>query len=245
MDLHEIGGAMMRRWYLSLLAVVAATVVAFLVSAQVGPAYVATSTLVPMPPKSVIIAAKLDKAYAPNNPLLYLSTLTNARDVLVSSLGGSQIQTTIAREAAGASVSAAADIVSGSPMINVTSQGATPDIALGGLRAMDRVAGSTLRSVQDQLNVEPDNRVSLLTLVEDHHATVKRKKQIEYTVIAFAVCLLLFLLIIAAVDGQGRKRRRVRRARRRPTTSPPKEATTDPSSAAKVDAKERVAGKSQ
>lgn len=244
MDLHEIGGAMMRRWYLSVVAVVAATVIAFLVSAHVGPAYVAKSTLVPMPPKSVIVAAKQDKAYAPNNPLLYLATLTNARDVLVSSLGGSQIQTQVARQAPGATVSAAADIVSGSPMINVSSQGATPDIALGGLRAMDRVAGSTLSSVQDQLKVQPENRVSLLTLVEDNHPTTKRKKQIEYTVIAFAVCLLLFLLIIAAVDGQGRNRRRNRKGRReRATASTPDGAEPPPTP--KVDSKERVAGKSQ
>lgn len=205
MNLRELAAALVRRWYLSLLALIISLGLGLFAFSQIGPTYAASSTLVPMPPQSVINSARADQSYAPNNPLLYLGTLSNARDVLVSSLGSTQVQSQLQSRAPGASVSVAADATSGSPMIVVTSEAKTKSAALTGVRSMGGLADTTLRSVQDSLNVTSANRVTLYTLTQDKRAKTQRKKQLEYTILAFVLSMLSVLLVIALVDNLGRR----------------------------------------
>lgn len=208
MDLRDFGSTLARWWWLSLIMLLASIGAAVGLYNATSPTYTANSTVLLLPPKAVLVQAQADKSrYAPNNPLLYLGTLTNSRDVLVRDLSSTAVQDELKKAAPGATITATADATSQSPLIIVKSTASTESAALAGMKAVDTHVPSSLRHIQDQMDVQSLQRITSFNVTEDAKATASAKKQIELAAVGFAIVALLGLSIIATVDQLKNRRR--------------------------------------
>lgn len=207
MDLRDFGTTLARWWYLALATLLLAIGAGIGMYKATGPTYTANSTVLLLPPKAVLVQAQEDKKnYAPNNPLLYLSSLTDARDVLVRHLSSTDVTDELAKKAPDATLSVTGDLTSGSPLILVKSEGPTEKAALDGMKAVDDMVPGTLKSLQDEMKIADLQRINSLEVTEDTKATPESKKQIMSGAVGFAGVTLLGLATIAVLD-QRRNRR--------------------------------------
>ncbi len=207
MDLRDFGTTLARWWYLALATLLLAIGAGLGMYKATGPTYTANSTVLLLPPKAVLIQAQADKKnYAPNNPLLYLSSLTDARDVLVRHLSSTDVTDELAKKAPDATLTVTGDLTSGSPLILVKSEGPTEKAALDGMKAVDDMVPGTLKSLQDEMRIADLQRINSLEVTEDTKATPESKKQIMSGAVGFAGVTLLGLATIAVLD-QRRNRR--------------------------------------
>ena len=146
MDLRDFGSTLARWWYLTLATLLLATFAGVSLYRNTGPSYEADSTVLLLPPEAVLIQAREDERnYAPNNPLLYLSSLTDARDVLVRHLSSKDVTDALEKKAPNATISVEGDVTSGSPLILVKSEAPTETEALAGMKAVNDLVPSTLK----------------------------------------------------------------------------------------------------
>ncbi|ROR55260.1 hypothetical protein EDD41_2521 [Luteococcus japonicus] len=207
MDLRDFGTTLARWWYLALATLLLAIGAGLGMYKATGPTYTANSTVLLLPPKAVLIQAQADKKnYAPNNPLLYLSSLTDARDVLVRHLSSTDVTQELTKKAPDATLTVTGDLTSGSPLILVKSEGPTEKAALDGMKAVDDMVPGTLKSLQDEMKIADLQRINSLEVTEDTKATPESKKQIMSGAVGFAGVTLLGLATIAVLD-QRRNRR--------------------------------------
>lgn len=207
MDLRDFGTTLARWWYLAIATLLLAIGAGIGMYKAAGPTYTANSTVLLLPPKAVLVQAQEDKKnYAPNNPLLYLSSLTDARDVLVRHLSSTDVTDELAKKAPDATLTVTGDLTSGSPLILVKSEGPTEKAALDGMKAVDDMVPGTLKSLQDEMKIADLQRINSLEVTEDTKATPESKKQIMSGAVGFAGVTLLGLAAIAVLD-QRRNRR--------------------------------------
>lgn len=207
MDLRDFGTTLARWWYLAIATLLLAIGAGIGMYKAAGPIYTANSTVLLLPPKAVLVQAQEDKKnYAPNNPLLYLSSLTDARDVLVRHLSSTDVTDELAKKAPDATLTVTGDLTSGSPLILVKSEGPTEKAALDGMKAVDDMVPGTLKSLQDEMKIADLQRINSLEVTEDTKATPESKKQIMSGAVGFAGVTLLGLATIAVLD-QRRNRR--------------------------------------
>ncbi|SJN43961.1 hypothetical protein [Luteococcus japonicus] len=209
MDLRDFGTTLARWWYLALATLLLAIGAGLGMYKATGPTYTANSTVLLLPPQAVLIEAQADKKnYAPNNPLLYLSSLTDARDVLVRHLSSTDVTDELAKKAPDATLTVTGDLTSGSPLILVKSEGPTEKAALDGMKAVDDMVPGTLKSLQDEMKIADLQRINSLEVTEDTKATPESKKQIMSGAVGFAGVTLLGLATIALLDQRRNRRQR-------------------------------------
>ncbi|MGO4957026.1 hypothetical protein ACTQ49_07100 [Luteococcus sp. Sow4_B9] len=207
MDLRDFTSTLARWWYLSLATLLLAIGAGFGLYKSTGPSYTAESTVLLLPPKAVLLDAQRDKTnYAPDNPLLYLSSLTDARDVLIRNLDGADAAKELDTKAPGADLTVKGDITSGSPLILVTSDAATEEAALKGTKAVNEMVPAILAKMQDDIDIKPLQRINSITVTSDSEATPDNKNQIVMAIAGFGGTLALGLAAIALLD-QARTRR--------------------------------------
>lgn len=207
MNLRDFGSTLARWWYLTLATVLLALGAAMGVYQTAGPTYTAQSTVLLLPPKAVLLAAAEDKKnYAPNNPLLYLGQLTDARDVMVRYLTSKDVTDALAKQVPSAKVTVATDVTSQSPLILITADGNDEATALAGMKAIDKMVPDSLKSFQDQMKIQDLQRITSLHVTEDTKGTAVHKKQIELAAVSFAGVTLLGLVAIALLDNLRRRR---------------------------------------
>lgn len=221
MDLREFIRVIRRRWYVTVLVVLISVGTGWEVTRFVGPQYSAVTTAVLIPPKSTVDNAARLSNYAPANPLLYLGGLNQSRDLLLRKMWNKQVTEVVASAVPGGEFEAAADPTSSGPIVVVTARASTGPGALQVIEVLKREMQLSLQQVQQELHISADNQIGLLSLTTDAKATVERKQQMQFAVMAAAVALMTGLLLIAALDSlleQSRTRRR-KKSNSRPDAS--------------------------
>ena len=201
MDLRDFGSTLARWRHLTLITLLAAIGAGIGLFNATSPTYTANSTVLLMPPKAVLVQAQADKSqYAPNNPLLYLDTLTNSRDVLVRNLSSKDVQDFLEKQQPATTTTVSGDMTSNSPLIIVKSTGSSEAAALSAMEAVDALVPYKLKSMQDEMDIQPLQRISSMVVTADTKATASSKKQLELGIVGFALVLLLGLGLIALLD---------------------------------------------
>ncbi|GAA1389966.1 hypothetical protein [Luteococcus peritonei] len=209
MDLRDFGSTLARWWYLTLATLLVATLAAVGLYKSTGPTYEAESTVLLLPPDAVLIAAREDQRnYAPNNPLLYLSSLTDARDVLVRQLSSTDVSESLKKKAPGATITVSGDTTSGSPLILVKSAGSTEADALAGMKAVNDLVPSSLKTIQDQMDIAALQRIDSIKVTADSKGTPSNKNQIVMAAAGFLGASVLGLGLIALLDQLRTRRNR-------------------------------------
>lgn len=201
MNLGNFVSALARQWRLALLALVLAIGAGIGTGVLVGPRYTATQTSVVIPPAAVIAAEQQTRAYAPDNPLLYLGGLTDARDVLVRSLSSDAVDQRAKTQLPGVTLKVTADATSGSPIILFEATAKTQDEAQRGIAFLESELTAAVTRVQDGLGIADPNRVKTLVVTQPAEPTVDRKAQLQAGVLAGGGILVLLLLALGILDG--------------------------------------------
>lgn len=216
MDLHELGAALRRRWYLLLAGLLVTAGLAGSATRFVAPTYDIQASVVLVPSKGVIVEG--------GNPFLYLSGLIQARDVLVRTLNSSEVRDPIAERQPGATVEVQADATTSGPMIVILAHAERPETAEGALQAMLTALPRHLTQLQDEVGTPPTARINALTLTVDDQATARTGDQMRVVLAVAGVGVVGTVLLTGLVDGL-----MLARSRRRSSGLRPGQPAADPS----------------
>lgn len=205
MELHDLVTSLRRRWYLVLAGLVVTAGLTAVVSSSVPPIYQMQASVVLVPGKSVIVEG--------GNPFLYLSGLVQARDVLVRTLGSTEVQAPIASRYPGATVAVQADATTSGPMVVISAEAQRPQAARGALHAMLTALPTQLVRLQDEVGAPTTARIKPLTLTVDNEATAVTKGRTRAVLAVVAVGIVATVLLTGLADGL----LLARSLRRRPT----------------------------
>ena len=146
------------------------------------------------------------------NPFLYLGGLSQARDVLVRVLAADEMHEWAAGK--GGDVVFAADVTTSSPVMTITVTGST---AAGARAIQDEalaVVPEEFDRLQDQYNVAPAAKATILVLASDTEPQKNSRARIRAAGAIAAMGLVATVLITAMIDGI-----LLARTTRRPRTS--------------------------
>ncbi|WP_369046944.1 hypothetical protein [Sinomonas sp. P10A9] len=211
MRLRTVLRALLRRWY----AVIAGLLgVAGLCAYLYGvvPADYKTSGSVVLLPSS--------EAVGPGgNPYLYLNGLGQAMDVLTRRLSAPDAVERLTQGHPMASYVAAADITSGSSILVVAVKSRSANESADLVQAILADVPSELASMQDELRVPAQSRISSVRVAPPPAPVIDSKTRIQAVAAAGVGSLLALVLLIAMLDSLLLRyaRRRSARARIEPT----------------------------
>lgn len=210
MDLKELAGALFRLWYLTVFVVLLSLGAGWAAMQVVGARYSAVSTAVLIPPQSTVQAAAERSNFAPPNPLLYLSGLTQSRDVVLRKLMAQDVARGIDDRFPGTKYEASNDALSSGPLMVVTVDSGTSEGALGAQSELQDTIPVLLRGIQDDLDIASTNQITALQLTADQTPSVERKTQMQIGVFATGGVMMFGLLLLAFLDSMLRSRSRLR-----------------------------------
>lgn len=214
MNLSHVMGALKRRWYLTVVALLLAAGVALLVYTQVGPSYRAQSTTVLIPPRTVMTAAADQSRPSTQNQLLYLNGLTDARDIVVRDLASDGVTRRIAQQVPSATITSKSDDTSQSPLIVVESVAGSAEDAQRGIQLVNAQVPQTLTRIQTELGIQPQNRITAMQVTATADPAVVQTKQIQAAGLAGVGTIAVLLLGLGLVDGLATSRRTAKRQTR-------------------------------
>ncbi|RKT78489.1 capsular polysaccharide biosynthesis protein [Terracoccus luteus] len=208
MDLRVFASTLLRRWYLTLAVLLLAVAAGAGLTQVVGPTYSATSSVVLIPPEAPADKEAAPSEYAPENPLLYLGSLTQSRDLLLTSLRSQRVADGITEQVPGATYEAVADALSSGPIIVLTVEAPSSEGAIEAIELVTRTAGTELVRLQKSLGITDANQIGSFRLASDTEPTAEHKKQVQIGVVGAAGVALAGLLLIALGDGLRARRGR-------------------------------------
>ncbi len=204
MDLRDLTRTFMRLWYLTLPLLLLAGVIGAGVWSKVGSTYTSTASLVLIPPTSVVDANRsAGTAYSANNPLLYLGGMTEARDVVVSSISTPSLAEEMLKSYH-ATATVSGQPGSTAPIVVIQIESTSPSDSLKGLEHLVSEVPNRLMALQEDMQIAGKDKVSAMTLAVDGAPTVERKRQLEFSVAAFAFIMMSGALAIAMFDARRR-----------------------------------------
>ncbi len=229
----DITGTLLRRWPLSLLGLVAAAAAAVGMFLSTGPTYSYTSTVVLLPPKVDTAPKPGVVDYTKGNPLLFLSTLTQARDILIASLNTRDSEARLTEMLPDATSEVSKDILDSGPVVVITGESPSDDEARRVVQVITAGIPGTLEDLQSGLGVDDSSAITSHVLTHDTVPTVSHKSQLRGAILAggavgllSALGVLLLDLALTALRSR-RDRRRGLRGRRRGGDRP--RVATEPS----------------
>ncbi|MFC5931581.1 hypothetical protein D6T64_06425 [Cryobacterium melibiosiphilum] len=198
MNLRDLTHIVFRRWLLVLLGVLVTGGVCYGLFTTVPVSYVARTSLVMLPPATVVQGG---------NPFLYLGGLGQALDVLTRKINADEVAKPIEASYPDAAFTAMADSATSGPILLVEGTAPTAADALAVTEAAVNAAPGALSSLQTGLSVPAPARITLEPLSVDEKPTVNFRNRVQAIGAAAAAGLIATLLLAAYRDGRVRARR--------------------------------------
>lgn len=202
MFLRDIVATLRRRWYLTIVGLLAAAGLCFAATSLVPQSYEAKASMVLLPPASSVVEG--------GNPYLQLGGLDQVVAVLVRSLGSQTSMEAVAAAVPDGSYVVAPDYATSGPILVITADNESPEATLATLNEVINMTTPTLANLQESVGIAPGSRITAQVLTSDDHPEAVRKSQIRALIVAAGIGLLGSALVIALVDSW-LLRRRVRR----------------------------------
>lgn len=212
MELSAVWGALVRRWYLVILALGVTVAAVLMTMARVGPSYTAQGTLLLFPPVGTVRGGERVQG----NPYLSLDGLDPARDILIRAMTSSTSRQKLETSHPGVGFDMYADTSVSGPIIVVDVTGSSEKDTIDALKALFDTVPRRLASLQSNLGIKRGQYITVQTLTIDRSAQVVTKGQVRAGIVAGGGVLVGSLLCIGLLDGLVLSRRRgVRRERGR------------------------------
>ena len=202
MYLRDIGSALVRRWYLALLSLLATAGLCFGAMTMFPATYQATSSVFFLPPETTV-----DEG---GNPYLQLANLDQVVDVMVRSMNSQSMIDMVKQLAPTATFEVARDYTTSGPILIVTAEDSTPESTMSSLREVTDLIPPTLANLQDTLNIAKQSQITSKELAIDQHTETVRKTQLRVLLVVAAISVIGFALLIALVDSLLLRRARSR-----------------------------------
>ncbi|TFD52133.1 hypothetical protein E3T55_07040 [Cryobacterium frigoriphilum] len=198
MNLRDLTHILLRRWLLVLLGLLVTGGACYGLFLTVPVTYVARTSLVMLPPATVVQGG---------NPFLYLGGLGQALDVLTRKINADEVVKPIEDAFPESEFIAMADSSTSGPILLVEGTGPTAADALAVTEAAVSAAPGALSSLQTSLSVPDPARITLAPLSIDEKPTVNFRSRVQAIGATAAVGLIATLLLAAYRDGRVRVRR--------------------------------------
>lgn len=193
---------LVRRWPLVLLGTVLSLLAAFFFASSAPPSYSSSASVLLLPGKKAIPEDA--------NAFLYMGNLSEARDVVVQSLGTEPVAERVLGAVPDGAFWAVADGTSNAPIIILTVTSPSASDANGGRDAAVDELGNVVELLQDQADTPKVARFRTLTLsaptVPEASGQTRTRGLITYSVLGIAFTLGLVALVDLALQGRARRR---------------------------------------
>ena len=198
MELGAFAAALVRRWYLVVLAVALAAGAALMTLTAVGPSYETRASVLLFPPSSD--GSQTDEPTS-TNPYLELGGLTTARDILIRRLTSQSSRDALEKTHPDAGYGLAPDTTSAGPIVIVEVSATTAAQALDAQAALLDEFPGALADLQQGLGLSRPEFITARELTVDARAEVVHKSQIRAAIVAVVGVMALALALIGLIDG--------------------------------------------
>lgn len=199
MYLRDLIAALLRRWRFVVAGVVITAIICVGLGFLVPASYVAKTSLVLLPPVSVVGAG--------GNPFLFLGGLGQALDVLTENLGSDGIRERIEDEHPGAKFAVSADTSTTGPILIIVGTAASADEASAVTQEIAAQAPVSLASLQSKLSVPERSRITMAEVAVDDEPEADQKNRIQSIVAVGIIGLFATLLLAGYRDSRLASRR--------------------------------------
>lgn len=193
MRMRDFTSALRRRWYITVVGVLATAGLCVAAMVAFPPTYQAKSSIVLLPP-----ATTVDEG---GNPYLQLSDLKQAVDVTIAALTSQSAADQTMASAPNGSYEVLPDYTTNGPIFIITAEDKTKESTLATLEVVKGMVAPTLTNLQTSLGIAPQSQITSKVLTSDGEPTTVRKAQIRALIVALAAGLILSALLLALVDS--------------------------------------------
>lgn len=196
-----------RRWWLALLLVVGTAALSFAAFRAIPPDHDAEASLVLIPPKT-------GEDLAPNR-YLELGSLSFSVDVLARSMVSADTANRLEDEVPLAEYDVTPDPTTSAPIVLMSATSTDRASAARMLKLLLKEIPQTLDELQDEIDVQPKDRITTQVVAQDPKPVVNNKARVRLVAAVGAGLLFASGLLVATVDGL-----LIRRSRRRAAPRP-------------------------
>ena len=199
MFIREVGTSLLRRWYLTLVGLIATAGLCVGALNVVPPSYELKANVVLLPPASSVEPGA--------NPYLQLDGLNTVVDVLTRALRSQEMVDLVHQTAPTAEYTVAQDFTTNSPIIVVTVTDSTSVATRATLNMVLEQVPSTLKELQDPLKIASNSQVTSMVLTKDEEPTTIGKTRLRIAIVVVGLGLAVTVLLVALIDGLVARRR--------------------------------------
>lgn len=201
MHLNETARSLLRRWYLLLIGLLLTAGMSWYTFNYIQPTYEAHGSILLMPAEKTVGNH--------GNPFLYLGGMSEVVDVVVMRSNAAESVDPIVKKFVGTEITTAADRMTSSPIVVVDITADSEKTALAALDATLNTVTGNLESMQNEIKVDADMRISSKKLVVDRAASVNSKMQTQMAIVVAGAGAVGSFLLTGFIDGflQARKSR--------------------------------------
>jgi hypothetical protein len=199
MSVSGLPHTLFKRWYLALVGLVVTIGLVAAAAIAVPVSYEAKANLVLIPPAN--------SASNGDNPLLGLTGLQSAADVLARAMSDPVEVNKLKQQGVTGKYTVARDLTTDGPVLVVTVDGDDSGGVLRELKLILADMPTILSQVQQSASVAKSDQIRLLTLNTADKPTSDRKSQLRAVIVAVVLGLVLTMLIVNVGDRLARRRR--------------------------------------
>lgn len=206
MRLGDLFGALRRLWVLSVVVALLVVAAVVLVVRATPPTYEYTASVLLLPPEISRVSNE-ETDYTRANPLFYLGSLTQARDILIGEMSAKDVREQMEDDFPDTDYAVTPDVLSSGPVVVVKVESTDED---EGSRALDELTDSVpdrLQELQRGLGVKNDAMIQSHPLTRDTTPTVRQTTRLRQGIMAGGALTLVGLFLIGLVDALRRPRR--------------------------------------
>lgn len=211
MRLTQVLRSLLRRWYLTIPALLATAGLCLFTMNAVQPTYQAKATVLLLPPSKQLPEGA--------NPFLFLGGMQQAAEVLATFLSGDAQQKAFAAQNPTATYVIDLDRTTSGPVLSVTATDRTSGGALDATADVLAAIPTGLAELEKSASVPDSSSIEILTLAKDEVATQDTKAMTRTVGVVLVAGLLGTLLLVATIDGLLLRRTQRRQGLTLPVTS--------------------------
>ncbi|CAH0122842.1 hypothetical protein [Microbacterium sp. Bi121] len=201
MNIADTLWGFVRRWYVVVPGFILAVAVGIGMFAVVQPGYERTATQLLIPGEGTIPPDT-------TNPYLFLGGLLQASDIVVRVMQSAEVLGPAVEDHPGTEVVVRRDPTVSGPVIQIVVTGQSDEAAEEVLSNLIDETSVVVERLQEQQNVDLDDRMSVSLLTEDTESVLQQKTRLLLSAGAALGLVVLTLIVASFVDGLARRARR-------------------------------------
>lgn len=212
MRIGDLFGAIRRLWILSLLLAVLVGAAVFMVMRSTPPTYEYSASMLLLPPDIKRAELEGEQGYTRANPLFYLGSLTQTRDILIGAMSAKDVREAIEEKYPDTTYTTSDDALSSGPVLVLDVQSTDERQGSEALDSLAAAVPDELRKLQKGVGVKKDAMIQAHALTRDETPTVSQTARVRQGIMAGAALTVVGLFLIGLLDAL-RAQRRARAAR--------------------------------